>query len=481
MGAPQANTFKAIRDGQDLQGDLGWSSQVAKKVVRMSPGLPDGIEDLFELSAAERVLWWLLKIPRRYIDVENAGVLPPDVARRVMRALVSAEAAVVVDNESPKPIIPIEVVRLKKKAKGVAVSKTATGRLKARVYRPDISGAQPAPAATQGAAPSGETTATSPPTGTPPPSAKSAGEARAASQGASVSTTPPSPAAVPPPVDIGSNIRPAAATRNTDAPAAVALDAAARELQKRIESRYDKLKSQNHYQVLDISPTAAAADVKKAYFALVKDFHPDVVAGTPLESDPRLVKKLNVIFRRVQDAHGLLTKEDERKQYDEMLRSDPNAGAAAAVGGKTRRPEEARMLATKAHHLMKAKEYATAERTYMQAHDFDPQNIEVRLGLAWCLYLNEARPKSERVAVAREKLEGLAKGGLAEAAWKLAYIARAEEDTEAFARHVAQTLRMNPRHVEALREKRLEEMRRQKQEESVQKPSGFLDKFKRRS
>ena len=480
MGAPQASTFKAIRDGQDLQGDLGWSSQVSKKVVRMSPGVPDDIETLFELSEPERVLWWLLKIPRRYIDVENAGVLPPDVARRVLRALVSAEAVVIVDNESPKPIIPIEVVRLKKKAIGVEAAKPSAGRLKARVYRPDISGAPPAqdvsPSASSSAPRPSQATSTQT---TPPTSANGVG----ANQMPPTSTvsTPPTASAVPPPVDLGRNIRPAATTQTTAPPAAPTLDASAKELQARIESRYEKLKSQNHYQVLDVSQTAAAVDIKKAYFTLVKDFHPDVVAGTPLEADPKLVKKLNVIFRRVQEAHGVLTKEGERKQYDEMLRTDPNAGAIGAVGGKTRRPEEARMLATKAHHLMKIKEYISAERSYMQAHDFDPQNIEVRLGLAWCMYLNEARPKSERLAVAREKLEALANGGLAEAAWKLACIARAEDDADAFARYVVQTLRMNPRHVEASREKRLEEMRRQKQEQAEQKPSSFLDKFKRRS
>lgn len=479
MGAPQANTFKAIRDGQDLQGDLGWSSQVSKKVVRMSPSVPDDIENLFELSEPERVLWWLLKIPRRYIDVENAGVLPPDVARRVMRALVSAEAVVIVDNESPKPIIPIEVVRLKNKAKGVAVAKPSAGRLKARVYRPDISGTPPTEAGTEDATASAvaSTPAASAQTA-PPASVNRVGTSDV--QAAGTRPSAPAASAVPPPVDIGSSVRPAASVQAPAPGPAPVLDAASKELQARIESRYDKLKSQNHYQVLDISPTAAAADIKKAYFALVKDFHPDVIAGSPLEADPKLVKKINVIFRRVQDAHRVLTKDDERKQYDELLRTDPSGGALGMVGGKTRRPEEARMLATKAHHLMKVKEYTTAERTYLQAHDFDPQNVEVRLGLAWCMYLNEARPKSERVPAAREKLEGLAKGGLAEAAWKLACIARAEEDANAFALHVAQTLRINPRHVEALREKRLEEMRRQKQEQTVQKPASFLDKFKRR-
>lgn len=466
MGAPQAIVFRQIRDGQDPQADLGWSSQVARKIVRMSPSAPEDVESLFDLTESERVLWWLLKLPRRYLDLENAGVLPPDVARRVLRALVSADVVVLVEGESPKPIIPVEVVRLKKKAKGIAVEKATTGKLQARVYRPDIG---------IGGAPSGSASvseAAAPAVAAPVSSART---------GSANSAASPRGAAVPPPVEIATQPPPPTprASVPPTSPRPV-LDESAQALQARIEARYEKLKSQNHYQVLELTQSAAAADIKKAYFVFVKDYHPDVIAGTSLTEDPKLVKKINAIFQRVQEAHRVLSKDEDRKHYDDLLRTDPNAGNLSTANGKTRRPEEARMLATKAHHLLKAKEYATAERTYLQAHDFDSQNLEIRLGLAWCMYLNEARPKAERVAAAREKLEVLVQSGVAEAAWKLASIARAENDNEGFARYVTQTLRMNPRHVDALREQRLVQMRREKQEQATQKPQSFLDKFKRR-
>ncbi len=79
--------------------------------------------------------------------------------------------------------------------------------------------------------------------------------------------------------------------------------------------------SQNHYQVLGVAGTAAAADIKKAYRTLVVRYHPDKHGG-----DVRYEEQ----FKAVAVAYGVLSDPGRRATYDFQL-------AQAA-----RRAEEAR-------------------------------------------------------------------------------------------------------------------------------------------
>lgn len=470
MSAHPASTFQAVRDARDAAADLSWSSRVARKVVCAAGGAPTDIEQDFGLNDHERVIWRVMQIPRRYLDVENSGVLPPEVTRSIVRGLAEAGVIEVRDEGTPRPILPVELVRLKNAVRGVEAPKASTQRLQARVYRPDIG----VPAATTPASPAPATPtaapASRPSAAAPTPVARAAPAPAAAPRPAPVAASP-APASRPVGVDLGPEPTPASAPD---------LDPETLALKRRIETVHAALREQNHYQFLSIPQSAGPADIKKAFFALAREFHPDVLAGTPLAQDPALSKKIAALFQRLQDAQRILSDAQERQAYDARLKHDPTGGAQGGDGARSARPEEARLLATKASHQLKAREFALADRHYRQAVDLDPANPEIRLGLAWCIYLNETQPKAERLAEAQKRLEELSRSGNAEAAWKLASIARAEGLTDEFATRVAQTLKLNPRHTDALREQRLEEMRRQRQEEEAQRPAGLLDRLKLR-
>ena len=61
------------------------------------------------------------------------------------------------------------------------------------------------------------------------------------------------------------------------------------------------------YQVLGVTKTASQADIKKAYRALAKKYHPDTNKG-----DETAAQK----FSEVSAAHDLLIDEDKRAQFD---------------------------------------------------------------------------------------------------------------------------------------------------------------------
>ncbi|MBJ6107682.1 DnaJ domain-containing protein [Hymenobacter sp. BT523] len=68
--------------------------------------------------------------------------------------------------------------------------------------------------------------------------------------------------------------------------------------------------SQNHYQVLGVAPTAAAADIKRAYRQLVVRYHPDKHGGDVRYEDQ---------FKAVAVAYGVLSDPGRRATYDFQL------------------------------------------------------------------------------------------------------------------------------------------------------------------
>ncbi len=78
----------------------------------------------------------------------------------------------------------------------------------------------------------------------------------------------------------------------------------------------------NYYETLGVAEDAPAAEIKKAYRRLARDYHPDRNAGD---------EKAEERFKEVQAAYDTLGDADKRKQYDRMRR-DPFAGRGADFG-----------------------------------------------------------------------------------------------------------------------------------------------------
>lgn len=454
-----AQTFRKFRDANDPAGNLAWSSKMARKGLRACASVPPDLEAAFELSDEERVLWRLLKLPRRYMDLENTGVLPAEKARGFFRALVSADVVDVVELEATKPIIPVEIVRLKKEVAGQPVQKRAGGSttLKPRVFRPDIS--------------------------TPPTTAVSLED-----EGQSNVSTPPLAAgAVPKPVELTSPPKtpltpppltppPLTPPPRTPAPA-VPLSDDERALIAEIGRRHQAMATQSHYQFLEVQPTSTPDGIRAAYMKLAKTFHPDRISG--IVRDPVAAKQADALFKRLQDAWSTLNDPARRAAYDRTLDA---SGAAPKPGtGKVRRTDEARVATLKADHLAKTKHYKEAEAQYKAALLLDDQYAPAQLGLAWAIFLNEGRDKQERMAEAKKRLTELADVyRFADAHYKLALLARIEGNEAEHERRISLAVRTDPRHQEAMQELRLIKRRKEGKEGSGSgKGGGLLSKLRR--
>ena len=81
----------------------------------------------------------------------------------------------------------------------------------------------------------------------------------------------------------------------------------------------------DYYEVLGISKGASESEIKKAYRALAKKYHPDVNPGDA---------NAEAMFKEINEAYEVLSDEDKRSKYDQYGHAafDPGAGAGGYGG-----------------------------------------------------------------------------------------------------------------------------------------------------
>ncbi|HUF33303.1 MAG TPA: DnaJ domain-containing protein [Acidimicrobiales bacterium] len=84
-----------------------------------------------------------------------------------------------------------------------------------------------------------------------------------------------------------------------------------------------------HYEVLGLAPDAGEAEVRRAYLALARRHHPDVVAGSPPAERADAERRM----REVNEAWRVLGDRTRRAAYDRRLAggADPDGDAETSV------------------------------------------------------------------------------------------------------------------------------------------------------
>ncbi|MDE5747940.1 MAG: DnaJ domain-containing protein, partial [Acetatifactor sp.] len=79
----------------------------------------------------------------------------------------------------------------------------------------------------------------------------------------------------------------------------------------------------DYYEVLGVGKNADDAEIKKAYRALAKKYHPDVNPGNA-EAEAK--------FKEASEAYAILSDPDKRRQYDQFGHAAFEGGAGGAGG-----------------------------------------------------------------------------------------------------------------------------------------------------
>lgn len=142
-----------------------------------------------------------------------------------------------------------------------------------------------------------------------------------------------------------------------------------------------KLGELNYYELLSLRSDARHDDVKAAFHAFARRYHPDRAA-----SEPDKIGRLNRIYRRGTEAYRVLIDPNQRAIYDRelaggQLRFDPSQVRATTVpparGGGQPVGHKARAFAKKARAAEQQGDFKSARLHAKLALGYDPEHPEL--------------------------------------------------------------------------------------------------------
>lgn len=133
----------------------------------------------------------------------------------------------------------------------------------------------------------------------------------------------------------------------------------------KVNNIYERLDSLNYFELLDVREGADSEAVRKSYYTLAKEFHPDRFFDS---TDSAIKEKLAQIFDVLTDAYNAMKDEEGRQRY---LTSIGRLEAEVAVD-KTKAEEMLR----NAINLIKAGGFNAAIETLEEAAGIDSENAE---------------------------------------------------------------------------------------------------------
>ena len=229
-------------------------------------------------------------------------------------------------------------------------------------------------------------------------------------------------------------------------------DPAIRTFMREVEQRVGALDTQNAYARLGVPNTATTEQIKNAYIAAAKRFHPDRVSSSPgLVS---ILPDLQALFSALKEAHDDLGTPEARARYDHQLKQ----GGTGKVGS---RREEASLTLKMGEVLLKKRDFQGALHKLRRAVDLDP-NGDTLAALAWGIVSDpKVSPHGREEAMSLVNRAVRAAGGTARTHYVAGVLLRTK-DPESAAEEFRKALALDPKHSDASLELRLLQTRQGK-------------------
>ena len=216
----------------------------------------------------------------------------------------------------------------------------------------------------------------------------------------------------------------------------------------------------DHFQLLGVAPDVAAEPLRKAYFALARQLHPDRLAALGISDDGRHAQRL---FAEINAGFAILSDPARRARYLDVLRR----GGEAAVRAEQARAEELTRRILDAEEAFRRGELAlrrdqpqAAVAELERAVQLHPDEADYHAALAWARFC--AAPDKQAVAAATRAALDRAIQRAPRSVNPRFYLGRVERmlgrDPEAL-RHFRDVLAASPNHAEAASEVRVLEAR----------------------
>ncbi len=259
---------------------------------------------------------------------------------------------------------------------------------------------------------------------------------------------PPPLPAVPPPLPP----KPPAISQPVQVDSPVPLED--REIKNRIIRKISIAKSGNYFDLLGVNQNSTISEIKRAYIALAKEFHPDRI---PNSAGRELRKMAEELFEKLTEAHNVLTDANKRAEYIGRLTQASKSEAAddvsrlLAAEGKFQAGEE----------FLKKRLFSRAAESFKEAIDLYPDEAEYFAHYGWALFQSEPENQEvlkkarDAIATAITKNPKLDKAYLF-----MGYIYKGINRDDLAERQFEKAIQCNPDCTEALRELKLLDMKK---------------------
>jgi DNA-binding response OmpR family regulator/tetratricopeptide (TPR) repeat protein len=220
-------------------------------------------------------------------------------------------------------------------------------------------------------------------------------------------------------------------------------------LRERLVAKVASMRKQDFFEILGVSTQASREEIKRSYFALAKEYHPDKHFGS---SSAEIRQLAGQVYEIISTAHDTLTEPGERERYVKELAQGVKRDVGQEVGkilaaeGKFQRGEE----------LLRNRDFKGAHRSFQEAVNLYAEEGEFHAYLGWSLF--QADPQNAEVAdVALRSLEkAIALNPKLDKSYLFTgYIHKATGRPDKAEKQFEKAIQCNPDCTEALRELRI--------------------------
>ncbi len=243
------------------------------------------------------------------------------------------------------------------------------------------------------------------------------------------------------------------------------------ELRKQILEDYKRIMPADYFAALNIGHQSDRATVRRAYYKLAKQYHPDRFLGRGLSSD--MENKVNEIFGHITQAYTRLSDPTTRDAYRAELEHGPKSRF------DVNQVIEAETAFQQGRSLLKVRQYRDAAAKFKISIELSPEEPEYLTSYAWALF----KSSPENVGFQNQALEILQASrelnpDLEETHLFLGYVYQTLDKERQAEKSFEMAVKANPGSNEALRELRLINLRRRQSEPSRGMFKNFRSKEK---
>lgn len=233
----------------------------------------------------------------------------------------------------------------------------------------------------------------------------------------------------------------------------------------------------DHFAVLQLGRDAPQEKIRDAYFRLAKVVHPDLPAFL---ADAKLRADATRAFQAITLAHSVLSDPAKREAYlagldtakqaqlfDAMTAPVPTSSSPSGKLQAVVTAETARIYLARGKNALVRRDWVVAQDALSLAClGLEGTDLrDAQTGLGWATYNNLTNPEFDRLHKPRELWQtvvaaGPKAGGTVQANYYLALWHKQHGEVRDLARYLDTCLQLDPRHIEAQREKMLLERRR---------------------